>query len=289
MIKSKAFVDTTILADSLIKTGEEKVKAKAALAKYEITELPVYAIKEFKAGPLDYVKYLYNKLLETKTIGRTFIVLNNNVRQQNRRATAIRVLGELCEEVELLKTDAGLKKKYRELADDERTMTDSVKLKTKMLLYKAWHERASITTNIVQPLSCYQEKAPYEEKNGQLSLKPNKCETDNCCLTEKLKGKRFDVTKLKVAIDKLESTLKTKPENVKRQKILREINSKPNVKISNSDCRNLGDAVFALFCPVDADILTTNIKDHKPLANALGKTVVSPQQILGNTTKLTKI
>ncbi len=58
MVKSKAFVDTTILTNRLIKFREEKKEAKDALAKYEITELPVYAIKEFKAGPLDYVKYL---------------------------------------------------------------------------------------------------------------------------------------------------------------------------------------------------------------------------------------
>jgi hypothetical protein len=280
MIKSKAFVDTTILTNRLIKFRGEKKEAKDALAKYEITELPVYAIKEFKAGPLDYVKYLYNKLLETESIGLTIIALTNNFRQKNKQATSLKLIGELLEEVKLSRTNNSLKAKYGRLADEESISYDSVKLETKLLTYKSWKKRRSVTTTVVQPLSCYQETAPFEEKNGLLSLKPNKCKTDNCCLIEKLREKRFDVTKLKVAIGNLPEALKTKPENVKRQKILREINSKPSIKISDSDCRNLGDAVFALFCPENADILTTNIKDHKPLANALGKTAISPEQVL---------
>ena len=284
MIKSKAFVDTTILTNRLIKFGKEKKEAKDALSVYEITELPVYAIKEFKAGPLDYVKYLYNKLVETGSVADTTIALSRIGRLVNRQQTAIRTLGELMKKANSLSVNSSLRMKYGQLAEKENISYDSIKYEAKMLLYKAWKKRNSITTKVVQPLSCYQQSPPYEEKNGQLSLKPNKCETDNCCLTEKLKEKRFNVTKLKVTIDKLPIALKTKPENVKRQKILREINSKPNVKISNSDCRNLGDAVFALFCPEDADILTTNIRDHKPLANALGKTAVSPEEVLSNTT-----
>jgi len=50
----------------------------------------------------------------------------------------------------------------------------------------------------------------------------------------------------------------------------------PNSRFDREDCRALGDAYFALFAPADADILTTNLKDHRPLAEALGKTAVSP-------------
>lgn len=284
MIKSKAFVDTTILTNRLIKFREEKKEAKDALAKYEITELPVYAIKEFKAGPLDYVKYLYNKLLETESIGLTIIALTNNFRQKNKQATSLKLIGELLEEVKSSRTSNSLKAKYGPLADEEIISYDSVKLETKLLAYKAWKKRRSVTTTVVQPLSCYQEKAPYEGKDGKLFLIPNKCETENCCLAEKLKEKRFDLTKLSLAIDNLPENLKNKSENIKRRRLLREIGSRLGRKISNSDCRNLGDAVFALFCPEDADILTTNIKDHKPLANALGKTAVSPEEVLSNTT-----
>jgi hypothetical protein len=43
------------------------------------------------------------------------------------------------------------------------------------------------------------------------------------------------------------------------------------------DCRRLGDAFFALYAPPDAVILTTNIKDHAPLAEALGKQARIPK------------
>ena len=48
------------------------------------------------------------------------------------------------------------------------------------------------------------------------------------------------------------------------------------VRLTEEQCRFVGDAVFAFFCPDDAAILTTNVKDHKPLAEAIGKDVDWP-------------
>ena len=42
------------------------------------------------------------------------------------------------------------------------------------------------------------------------------------------------------------------------------------------DGRKLGDAFFVLCAPQDAVILTTNLKVHAPLANALGKEAKAP-------------
>jgi len=43
--------------------------------------------------------------------------------------------------------------------------------------------------------------------------------------------------------------------------------------------------VFAFFAPKDATIVTTNIRDHRPLAAALGKTALSPKEILAEKSK----
>jgi len=280
-IKSKAYLDTTILTNCLIKFGDEKKIAKEAIAKYEVTELPIYAIKEFKAGPLDYVKYLYNKLLETSSIGDTIIALSSVGRQKNRQQTAFKTIGELIKKAESLSADSSLKNRYGDLAESENIIYDSVKLETKMLVFKAWKKRTSIATEIIQPLSCYQQIAPFEKKNGELSLVPKSCDSVDCCLAKVLRDeKRLDLTKLKVAINKLSPELKNKEENQKRAKLLHEIGSNLRKQISDSDCRNLGDAIFALFCPKDSDILTTNIKDHEPLAKALKKTAISPEQVI---------
>jgi len=51
--KERAFVDTTVLTDALLKVGEPRDRAKAAIARFVESLLPVYAIKEFQAGPLE--------------------------------------------------------------------------------------------------------------------------------------------------------------------------------------------------------------------------------------------
>jgi hypothetical protein len=38
----------------------------------------------------------------------------------------------------------------------------------------------------------------------------------------------------------------------------------------------LGDALFAFFAPSDCEILTTNLRDHSPLAASLNKHAVLP-------------
>ncbi|MGI8884923.1 MAG: hypothetical protein ACR2IA_11850 [Pyrinomonadaceae bacterium] len=281
MTKSKAFVDTTILTNYLIKFREEKKEAKAALSQYEITELPVYAIKEFKFGPLDNAKYLYNKLLEVGSISLTFIAINKNYQQRNKKDTAIQLLAELQEEAKSFPINKGLTAKYGTVGDLENIIYDKIKIEVKMLVYKAWKKRNSITTKVVQKLSCFQQSPPFEKKNGELSLYPRYCITDECCLSKELKDKkRFALTKLKMAIDNLPTELKNKRENKKRAELLKKIGSNLGYKITDADCRVLGDAYFALFSPADADILTTNIKDHKPLASSLGKTAISPKEIL---------
>ena len=54
-----AYVDTTILTDVLLKKGEAHDDALAALAKFDVTQLPLYAIKEFKRGPLNNYRWMY--------------------------------------------------------------------------------------------------------------------------------------------------------------------------------------------------------------------------------------
>lgn len=56
---NRAYIDTTVLTDALLK---DDARAKAALDRYDWTGLPVYAIKEFRAGPLKNWIWFYNIL-----------------------------------------------------------------------------------------------------------------------------------------------------------------------------------------------------------------------------------
>ena len=40
----------------------------------------------------------------------------------------------------------------------------------------------------------------------------------------------------------------------------------------------MGDAMFAFLCPNDAAILTTNLKDHRVLAQSVSKRAVAPSE-----------
>jgi hypothetical protein len=65
-------------------------------------------------------------------------------------------------------------------------------------------------------------------------------------------------------------------EDRNRRKVLKQLINTPKLPLTEQQCRWLGDAIFAFFCPEDAVILTTNIKDHKPLAEAIGKIAEQP-------------
>ncbi len=71
---NKAYVETTVLTNVLVKPSSAKeAVAKAALSRYEETLLPVYSIKEFKAGPLYHYSYIHDKLVQNVLRLRTLL------------------------------------------------------------------------------------------------------------------------------------------------------------------------------------------------------------------------
>jgi Fe-S-cluster-containing dehydrogenase component len=95
---------------------------------------------------------------------------------------------------------------------------------------------------------------------------------NECHLAVELRGNPSALKIMKTTVD----AQPTKDENVKRSQVLHDLVRLPNQKLTPKQCRHLGDAIFAYFCPVDATILTTNIKDLGPLAAALGKKAETP-------------
>ena len=81
---------------------------------------------------------------------------------------------------------------------------------------------------------------------------------------------------LRLKFAEVNALMEVRREDYRRRRALRNLVSARPQLLTDSPCRDLGDAVFALFCPKDAVILTTNTKDHGPLAEALGKGVQSP-------------
>lgn len=275
MNSKKAFLDTTILTDILLKPNGKGRTAKQALANYRESLLPTYAIKEFKAGPLNNFRWMHNKLAVTGSFADGLAALQSmsTTRRRYTTSTAIESLKEVATSISKAGvTNQVLVDRYGRIASLDVTLCDMYRNGIKNAIVRSWKRRRLVSTAVVQPLFCYEERAPYM-KRGLIELDPTRCNVrEACCLIPSLRKKNSD-------IKKLTQVLKTSPagsEGNRRYRILHEIERKPTDSVSEEYCRGLGDAYFALFCPTNAVILTTNLKDHVPLAEALGKGAEAP-------------
>lgn len=269
---SKAFVDTSVLTDALLKVGPTGDVARNGVAGYAETQLPEYALKEFRAGPFSYVIWLYNKFAVEKHFSNVLRAIHGVQRspQQNRAATAIETLSSLAASIKPEQIEDYKQRYGAELDLDVVTCTE-YRIALKMIIYRAWRRRRRLTTKVVKPVACNLDSR-LQEKRGCIELTPLACnkQTD-CSLRKELITRINDLEALRDVAQKSSSR-----EHQRRYQALRALCRTPNRDLSPENCRALGDAIFAFCCPADAVILTTNLKDHVPLAAALGKSAVRP-------------
>lgn len=271
---TKAYVDTTVLTDALIKSGPERVAARAAIARYSVSQLPEYAIKEFKAGPLSYYTWMHNKLATTGSFAAALQYLQSMSRSPKRylTSTAIQALQTSAAGSMAQFTTSQMAQKHGPNAAMDKVLCDEYRLAIKAIILLGWKERRKLTTEVVDPLSCYDETDPFV-KRDLIELGRRSCPlSTQCSLAPDLRAKPADLKKLRnVALAQ-----GNRPEHQRRAKALRELYRNPKRPVNEKTCRSLGDAIFAFFAPKDAVILTTNVTDHGPLAAALGKSVDKP-------------
>lgn len=270
---SKALVDTTILVNALLKPGAQSKAALAALNKFTETSLPVYAIKEFREGPLYYYVWLYNKLVSTNSYPKTLSAIAGMFRRKNLQATAYGAI-EIAQGIS--NTDlASLTLKYGPTASLEDVLRDELKLIIKGLIIKAWRKRRTLTDKIVHDLPCFAEIDPIIKGDGTIDLLPLGCtKRAACCVAKHLKTKEADLDLMQAALEPHEG----KAENLKRRTALNaliKLKVKEIDQINDKQCKAFGDAVFSFYCEADQSVLTTNDVDHKILADSLKKNVSS--------------
>lgn len=273
-LRPAAFVDTTIVYDALLKTGTKLGKsAQAALALYRDSEIPEYAIKELKAGPLQYLVYLHNVLAIEQKLSRALARIKANIQFQPRRAAT--TLEALSHEQALLSNRAspnfaasiGVK------FDLDTWQATEIRTALRTRIVKAWKRRNSLAKRISFKLSCYSDSKPAVDKTGQLFIPNRDCSVTDCAMRQEMQK---NSAALKLLIDA--SNGQQTNEGKRRAAVLQKLyNACPS--LSPKECRNLGDAVFAFYAPQAAEILTTNVTDHRVLAGALHKTVVSPNDL----------
>ncbi len=265
---SDAYVETTVLTDILLKPESPKQRrATTALKRYTKTLLPVYSIKEWKAGPLHNFAYLHDKLVFTKSFSQTLNAISALGRGTYLKSTAMEALAATATSLK------AAPQKYAGLGNRDDEMADSYRLALASLIIRSWRKRRKITTHVVDDLTCYVEVEPRVGQDGFFDLTPQKCDGDQeCCLGPRLKAQPQLLEALRKAIP--ENSDRT--EDQRRRQALKHLLKHPKDKVDRETCRALGDAIYAFFCPQNAVVLTTNLRDHAPLAKAIGKKAEEP-------------
>jgi predicted nucleic acid-binding protein len=259
------YLDTTILIEALFKTSRRRRKARAAVQDFEKSLLPVYAIKEMSAGALSYAVWLYNKLSETHSMQRTHDAIVSNIRTPNRVTTSL----ELFQAASEAFSGADLAD-ARTPSQMDRMLAEMNALSLRRIILNGWRSRRKVTTDVVQELDCFPENPPYiDEELRIMTVGTSSCPSNKDCRYASELRKRPD--DLNMLLQVLKGS--TRREDIRRRKALNVLRRTPKKNFENDNCRGLGDAYFALNCPKNATILTSNPRDHMPLAEALGKSV----------------
>jgi predicted nucleic acid-binding protein len=259
------YLDTTVLIEALFKTQSRRRKARATIQAYRNSLLPVYAIKEMSSGALSNIIWLYNKLTETHSLAKTYEAIGANIRRPNRVATSMELLQAASESIRGV--DLG---DARTVAQTDQMQAEMHALSLRRIIRNGWRDRRKVTNEVVGELDCFPENPPFiDEELKIMTMRDTDCPVRRDCAYAP--GLRKKPNELKLLLDVIKDS--ERREDVRRRKALHVLKNTPNRKFENSDCRGLGDAYFALHCPEDATILTSNQKDHVPLAETLGRCV----------------
>ncbi len=268
---SKAYLETTILADLLLKPGTAKeARAKALVGDYQETLLPVYSIKEMKAGALERYANVHAKLVQTGSLRDTLKALSAYSSQDRRKATGLEALTAAAQ------LESTIPPSFTPNPALDEELADRYRLALASLIVRSWRKRRRIATRTVEELDCYTEAAPRIAENGLFDLKPQLCNAESgCSLAAALKARPEVLKALRDSIPQDSN----RDEDKRRRKALKQLISHPGGRLERESCRDLGDAIFAFFCPAEAEIVTTNLRDLKPLAQAVGKVAKAPKRL----------
>lgn len=269
---TNAFVETTIITNLLLKKDGSEQRAKALLDQYSEVIIPEFSWKEFKRGPLMHFRWLHNKLNDTKSLTATFLAYQKLTSgfKPYMVSTAAQALHTGSTYLSSM-TTVDLQNKYGTLATIDAIQADIIRLRIKEVICDAWDARSSLGCK--HPLSCYENIDITFDKKGNVVLTPTDCPLRlDCCLRQQVVGRKDDLGKIKSALN----LCPVKKETTDRRKILKQLIKRPRTEMDRNQCRSFGDAYFALFCPADTEIVTTNVKDIVPLAESLGIKVRSP-------------
>lgn len=268
-----AFVETTVLTDFLLKRDGSERRAAATFAEFESHAVPQFAWKEFKRGPLKNFVWAHNKLADTRSFLETIAALQRVSRSLQRYLTSTAIQAFHTAFAALFTNLPALQKVYGRTADPDRLHADALRLELRRKINSSWRARKTLFGGPYHILTCYPD-AELKEDGRRINLNPRDCPKGlECCLKASLEGRGKDLAAVRSAL----KAISDRQEVVKRAKVIRQIEKHFTSIMSNDDCRSFGDAYFVLFCPEDAVVISTNLRDIEPMAAALGIEAMSPK------------
>jgi hypothetical protein len=269
-----AFLETTALTNyTLKKDGSEKAVA-ATLAKYQKVLVPQFAWKEFKRGPLSYFIWAHNKFADTGSYKATMLALQSLSRSPKRylTSTAIQAMHTAFVRAFDGVSLSELEERFGPKAKIDAVFADALRLEIKRVIFSSWGMRERLFGGPYHVLTCYPDRDLTDRKN-RIEAAPRDCAKGAaCCLKETLTSMPDELAKARSALKGED----TRREVTRRAKVLRQLQVHPNNVMGRKECQDLGDAYFVLFCPKDATIITTNMRDIEPMAKKLGRATESP-------------
>lgn len=269
----RAYVDTTIVTDALLKWQTVQAEAIAALKRFDETLLPEYAIREFQAGPLQNYVYTHNCFVGASSLDevRDKVDALAPTPQRNKFRTAVAALqGTRIAAVREYERIIGTRQ--LNWHDGERFRLNFIRSHIANKIFDAVRDLQTVCTRRTDTLSCL-EPVQLEEDCGKLRASGGRMDCAKkatCGLTTLLRGQEKALRKV-LAATVQQNLDAPKPELQRRIAAISSILEGSGVE--RARCRGLGDAVFAVLAPEGTTILTTNVNDHRPLAECLGKSV----------------
>jgi len=269
---TKAFLDTTIIVNILLKRNELHDRCRAALQRFDSASFPAYALKEMKAGPLHAWIWLHNRCVTDRSYERVVRAIHAmaRTRQKNLADSALEAVAETGASKRMKM--GSLVEKYGASATEDVVHCDRMRLGLQRRITQAWRQPFALEADISNPLPCF-EIGEFTIKRGLIEFARLSCDWKRGC---EIAAQMSREPEKVVALRKVTESDPSRRESNKRSQSLRHIVRTPNRPMNDNQCRAIGDAVFAFFTPADSVILTTNIKDHRPLAAALGKRAEEP-------------
>ncbi len=260
----KAFLDSSVIADATLKDHSTRQRTNTFLRGFAECLAPQYALKELAAGPIYAFLWFHNVLASERSYDKALGKLHRLSRTPRRNLTSSAIEALRAAEQTLAPS-----MRARLYWRTEAERADDIRTTLLTLVLRAW--RRARRYSLSHPLRCHPLVEPDAGDPRGVRHSARRCSGPHICdQAGHLRAAADDLARICSHL-----TAHGKSEEDRRRLRALELAAGGKV-IGESECRGLGDAVYAILSPLTHVIVTTNTKDHEALAALLGKTVERP-------------